>query len=82
MVAIGGRGTLIGAAVGAVVVGAANTVLTGWFPEYWLFVLGAMFIAVTIFMPRGILGLLDRGERSTSFRPLAAFNFGKRERRS
>ena len=82
MVAIGGRGTLIGAAVGAVVVGAANTVLTGWFPEYWLFVLGAMFIAVTIFMPRGILGLLDRGERSTGFRPLAAFNFAKRERRS
>jgi urea transport system permease protein len=60
MVALGGRGTLIGAALGAVVVGVANTLLTGWFPDFWLFVLGGLFVAVTLFMPRGILGVIDR----------------------
>ena len=56
-VAVGGRGTLVGAVVGAVLVNFAKTVLTGAFPEIWLFVLGGLFVVVTLFMPRGLVGL-------------------------
>ncbi len=56
-VAVGGRGTLVGAVIGAVVVNFAKTWLTGSIPEVWLFVLGALFILVTLAFPRGILGL-------------------------
>ncbi|PZO00690.1 MAG: urea ABC transporter permease subunit UrtC [Hyphomicrobiales bacterium] len=56
-VAVGGRGTLVGAALGAVVVNYAKTVFTsGFMAPYWLFALGALFVFVTIFMPKGILG--------------------------
>ena len=55
-VAVGGRGTLVGAALGAVVVNFAKTYFTGVFPEYWLFGLGALFVLVTLFLPKGILG--------------------------
>ncbi len=55
-VAVGGRGTLVGAALGAVVVNFAKTYFTGAFPEYWLFGLGALFVLVTLFLPKGILG--------------------------
>ncbi len=55
-VAIGGRGTLYGAIVGAVLVNYTKTLLTGWVPEIWLFFLGATFILVTVFMPDGLLG--------------------------
>ena len=58
-VALGGRGTLIGAALGALIVVAAKSWLTANFPEVWLFVLGAAFILVTIFLPKGVLGLFD-----------------------
>jgi len=57
-VAVGGRGTLYGAIAGAVLVNYAKTYLTGAFPEIWLFVLGAMFVLVTLFLPRGIIGLV------------------------
>jgi urea transport system permease protein len=57
-VAVGGRGTLAGAILGAGLVNGAKSVFTVAFPEYWLFVLGALFIAVTLFMPRGVLGVL------------------------
>ncbi len=57
-VAVGGRGTLYGAILGAVLVNAAKTILTGQFPEIWLFALGGLFIAVTLFLPRGIVGLV------------------------
>jgi urea transport system permease protein len=59
-VAVGGRGTLYGAAVGAVVVNYAKTYLTGALPEVWLYVLGILFVVVTLFLPRGIVGLLSR----------------------
>jgi urea transport system permease protein len=59
-VAIGGRGTLVGAALGALIVAAAESWLTAAMPEAWIFVLGAMFILVTILLPRGVLGLLER----------------------
>jgi urea transport system permease protein len=60
-VAMGGRGTLIGAALGAIIVNYAKTVFTiGALAPYWLFVLGAMFVFVTLFLPKGVLGLLPR----------------------
>jgi len=59
-VAVGGRGTLYGAALGAVVVNYAKTTLTGAFPEVWLFALGALFVIVTVALPQGIVGLLQR----------------------
>jgi urea transport system permease protein len=57
-VAVGGRGTLAGAILGAGLVNGAKSVFTVAFPEYWLYVLGTLFIAVTLFMPRGVLGAL------------------------
>ena len=55
-VAVGGRGTLVGAALGAIVVNFAKTYFTGAFPEYWLFALGGLFVLVTLFLPKGLLG--------------------------
>lgn len=57
-VAVGGRGTLVGAVLGAVLVNGAKTLFTGWFPEIWLFALGALFVGVTLFMPKGVVGLV------------------------
>jgi len=57
-VAVGGRGTLTGAIVGAVLVNSAKTWLTSAAPETWLFVLGALFILTTLIFPRGLIGLL------------------------
>jgi urea transport system permease protein len=65
-VAVGGRGTLVGAILGAVLVNLGKTILTGELPEIWLFALGGLFIVVTLFLPRGLLGLLgahrERGD--------------------
>src|ERR1700683_787345 len=63
-VAVGGRGTLIGAAIGAIAVNFAKTFFTGAFPEYWLYGLGLLFVLTTLFLPKGLLGLaLEGGER-------------------
>jgi urea transport system permease protein len=59
-VAVGGRGTLVGAAIGAIVVNFAKTYFTGALPEYWLFALGAVFVLVTLFFPAGIMGAFSR----------------------
>lgn len=59
-VAVGGRGTLYGAVVGAVLVNYAKTVLTDAMPDAWLYALGALFLLVTLFLPRGIVGLLGQ----------------------
>ena len=59
-VAVGGRGTLYGAITGALLVNYAKTYLTGALPEMWLYVLGALFVLVTVFLPRGIVGLRRR----------------------
>ena len=59
-VAVGGRGTLYGAVVGALLVNYAKTYLTGALPEMWLYALGALFVLVTVLLPRGIVGLLRR----------------------
>jgi urea transport system permease protein len=59
-VAVGGRGTLYGAVVGALLVNYAKTVFTGVFPEIWLFALGGLFVVVTLYLPRGVVGLFSR----------------------
>ena len=63
-VAVGGRGTLYGAAAGAVLVNYAKTYFTGALPEVWLYALGAIFVLVTLFLPRGLIGLLPAAARA------------------
>jgi urea transport system permease protein len=58
-VAVGGRGTLIGPILGAGLVNGAKSFFTQAFPEYWLYVLGLLFILVTLFLPRGVMGLFS-----------------------
>jgi urea transport system permease protein len=62
-VAVGGRGTLVGAILGAIAVNAAKTWLTDALPDAWLFFLGALFIAVTLLLPDGLMGLAARLRR-------------------
>ena len=57
-VALGGRGTLYGAALGAVIVNFAKSYFTSVIPEFWLYALGALFVLVTLFMPKGIVGTI------------------------
>jgi len=59
-VAIGGRATLYGAVIGAILVNYAKTYFTGVMPEAWLFALGGLFVLVTLFLPRGLAGLLPK----------------------
>ncbi|RKR07554.1 amino acid/amide ABC transporter membrane protein 2 (HAAT family) [Kushneria sinocarnis] len=59
-VALGGRATLYGALLGALVVNYLKTVLTGAMPDAWLFILGGLFVLVTMALPQGIAGLLAR----------------------
>ena len=65
-VAVGGRGTLVGAILGAILVNAGKTYLTGAMPEIWLFALGALFIGVTLLLPQGIVGLFSKREARKS----------------
>ena len=67
--AVGGRATLVGPVVGAFLVNGAKSWLTVTAPEFWLYFLGALFIAVTLFLPQGVVGwiqhqLKGKGERS------------------
>ena len=64
-VSVGGRATLYGAVAGAALVNYAKTYLTGALPEVWLFALGALFVLVTVFLPRGLVGLLRRRKESS-----------------
>ena len=70
-VAVGGRGTLVGAILGAVLVNFGKTWFTGALPELWLYALGALFIFVTLFMPKGVMGLFSKsmGKRESSAAP-------------
>jgi urea transport system permease protein len=63
--AVGGRASLIGPIIGAFFVNGAKSWFTQAFPEFWLYFLGALFIAVTLFLPQGLVGLLrrERGRR-------------------
>lgn len=65
-VATGGRGTLYGAVVGAFTVNYGKTLFTSWSPESWLFVLGALFVLVTLVLPKGIVGLFAQRKKSES----------------
>jgi urea transport system permease protein len=64
--AVGGRATLIGPIVGAFFVNGAKSWFTVAFPEFWLYFLGALFIAVTLFLPNGLVGLLRRKKEGRS----------------
>ncbi|WFU11735.1 urea ABC transporter permease subunit UrtC (plasmid) [Rhizobium sp. CB3090] len=58
--AVGGRATLIGPIIGAILVNGGKTIFTGLFPEFWLFALGGLFVAVTLFLPRGVIGTIAK----------------------
>jgi urea transport system permease protein len=69
-VAVGGRGTLVGAVLGAVLVNYVKTTFTsGLLAPYWLFVLGGLFVAVTLLMPRGIVGTIRHWRSARHRRP-------------
>jgi urea transport system permease protein len=59
-VALGGRGTLIGAVLGAVVVNFGRSVLTNYFPEAWPFILGGLFVVVVTMFPDGLIGIIRK----------------------
>jgi len=59
-VALGGRGTLIGAILGGVIVNLAKSFFTVNFPEVWLFFLGALFVLVTLYLPNGLMGVIKK----------------------
>lgn len=59
-VAIGGRGTLYGAIIGAIVVSFASTYFTSALPEVWLYALGALFVVVTLYLPKGVVGVFSQ----------------------
>ncbi|PZD94862.1 urea ABC transporter permease subunit UrtC [Paenibacillus sambharensis] len=59
-VAIGGRGTLVGAALGAILMNAAKSVFSENYPDAWLFFLGLLFVIVVVFLPKGLVGLFSR----------------------
>jgi urea transport system permease protein len=72
-VAVGGRGTLVGAALGAVVVNYAKTFFTsGMLAPYWLFMLGSLFVLVTLLLPKGLLGTFQAWWDGRKERQLAA----------
>ncbi|NKM88359.1 urea ABC transporter permease subunit UrtC [Rhizobium laguerreae] len=56
--AVGVRATLIGPIIGAILVNGGKTIFTGLFPEFWLFALGGLFVAVTLFLPKGVVGTI------------------------
>jgi len=58
--AVGGRATLIGPIVGAFLVNGAKSWLTVTAPEFWLYFLGALFIGVTLFLPQGVVGFVQK----------------------
>ncbi|MDA7416288.1 urea ABC transporter permease subunit UrtC [Xenophilus arseniciresistens] len=77
--AVGGRATLVGPIVGALLVNGAKSWLTAFAPEYWLYFLGALFIAVTLFLPDGIVGLVRKWLRRGKPDAAPAVSAGRRE---
>ena len=62
-VAIGGRATLVGPVIGALVVSYANTALSEWYPDGWLYLQGALFVVAVVWAPGGLAGMADRFRR-------------------
>jgi len=58
--AVGGRGTIVGPIIGALLVNTGKSYFTGALPDLWLFALGGLFVCVTLFLPKGVLGLWDQ----------------------
>jgi urea transport system permease protein len=58
--AVGGRGTIVGPIVGALLVNAGKSWFTAALPDMWLFALGGLFVATTLFLPKGIVGTFDQ----------------------
>ena len=61
-VAVGGRGSLVGAVLGAVSVNYGRSVLTNYFPELWPFILGGLFVLVVLLFPDGMVGMIRKGK--------------------
>ncbi|WP_417671247.1 urea ABC transporter permease subunit UrtC [Roseibium sp.] len=79
-VAVGGRATLVGPVIGAVLVNFAKTWFTAALPDVWLFALGALFVVVTLFLPKGIVGTVGQGWTALRQRRVsAAFEAGSDE---
>ncbi|MEI6557869.1 MAG: urea ABC transporter permease subunit UrtC [Rhodospirillaceae bacterium] len=76
-VAVGGRGTLIGAPLGALAVNGAKSYFTGAAPELWSFALGALFILVTLLLPHGLVGVVAAARARLVRRPPAALREGR-----
>ncbi|MEL7526744.1 MAG: urea ABC transporter permease subunit UrtC, partial [Pseudomonadota bacterium] len=75
-VAVGGRGTLVGAVLGAVLVNFAKTWFTAALPDIWLFALGGLFVFVTLFLPKGIVGTVSQGWTALRQRKISS-DFGE-----
>jgi urea transport system permease protein len=65
-VAVGGRGSLFGAVIGAIAVNYAKTYFTGAFAELWLFMLGGLFVLTTLYLPKGIVGWVKQMQEGDS----------------
>ena len=76
-VAVGGRGTLAGPILGAVLVNFAKTLLTGTLPDAWLYALGFLFVFVTLVMPKGLMGLFRMRRRDDAPGAAAAASAAK-----
>ena len=70
-VAVGGRGSLVGAVLGAVSVNYGRSVLTNYFPELWPFILGGLFVLVVLLFPDGLVGMVRKGKSLLSQRKAA-----------
>ena len=70
-VAVGGRGSLVGAVLGAVSVNYGRSVLTNYFPELWPFILGGLFVLVVLLFPDGLVGMIRKGKSLLSQRKAA-----------
>lgn len=70
--AVGGRATILGPVVGALLVNGGKSYFTAAAPDAWLFILGGLFVFVTLFLPRGIVGTFDHGWRALRERRQAA----------
>ena len=67
-VAVGGRGSLAGAILGAMSVNYGRSVLTNYFPELWPFILGGLFVLVVLLFPDGLVGIIQKGKSLLSQR--------------
>ncbi|WP_428242115.1 urea ABC transporter permease subunit UrtC [Gynuella sp.] len=75
-VAVGGRGTLVGAVIGALLINYAKTRFTALLPDAWLFALGGLFVLVTLFLPKGLVGLTAQLRATTG--KLSSYSLGQR----